>query len=226
VPDLDELLRHNRAWARDVVAREPDFFDKLVRQQAPELLWIGCSDSRVPANEITGLQPGELFVHRNVANLVVHTDFNCLSVLEYAVVVLGVHHVIVCGHLGCGGIEAALGEREVGLVDNWLRHVRDVHATHRERLEAITDPRRRWELLCELNVVAQVANVCATGVVRGAWERGHELAVHGLVYSLADGLLRDLGLGIRGPQEVAESVEAAIATVFAEEEPTSPARSA
>jgi len=191
VPDLEELFERNRAWASAMVERDPAFFSDLAEHQAPAYLWIGCSDSRVPANQILDLRPGQVFVHRNVANLVVHTDLNCLSVLQYAVDVLRVRHVIVCGHYGCGGIASALDGGRHGLVDNWLRHVADVAETHAADLDALGHE-ERLARLCELNVAAQVANVCGTTVVEDAWARGDDLTVHGLVYDLEDGLLRDL----------------------------------
>jgi carbonic anhydrase len=194
VTDLRELFDNNRAWAAEQVARDPGFFADLAERQSPAYVWIGCSDSRVPANQIVGLAPGEVFVHRNVANLVVHTDLNCLSVLHYAVDVLGVRHVIVCGHYGCGGVRAAFDGSRHGLIDNWLRHVADVAEKHAGELDAITDDERRFDRLCELNVVEQVANVSQTTVVEDAWGRGQDLTVHGLVYGLEDGLLRDLGV--------------------------------
>ena len=193
---LSKLLVNNRAWAAARVEHDPTFFTRLEKQQAPEYLWIGCSDSRVPANEIVGLDPGELFVHRNVANLVVHTDLNCLSVLQFAVDVLKIKHVIVCGHYGCGGVGAALRGERLGLVDNWLRRiemVRDRHAPLIERAAA-----RSADLLCELNVVEQVRNVCQTTVLRDAWRRGREVTVHGWIYRLHDGRLHDLGVSIDG----------------------------
>jgi len=190
---LEELFERNRAWASAMVARDPAFFSELARRQTPAYLWIGCSDSRVPANQILDLRPGEVFVHRNVANVVVHTDLNCLSVLQYAVDVLRVHHVIVCAHYGCGGVAAALDGGRHGLVDNWLRHVADVAETHDAELAALGDE-ERLARLCELNVVEQVANVCGTTIVGDAWARGDDLTVHGLVYDLEDGLLRDLAV--------------------------------
>ncbi|HEU0015703.1 MAG TPA: carbonate dehydratase [Longimicrobium sp.] len=208
---LSHLFANNRAWARDMAARDPDFFARLSRQQAPEYLWIGCSDSRVPANEIVGLLPGELFVHRNVANVVVHTDLNCLSVLQFAVDVLQVRHVIVSGHYNCGGVRAALENAKVGLADNWLRHVQDVVNKHRAQLDAIADDEARLDRLCELNVAEQVLNVCQTTVVQDAWERGQPLAIHGWIYRLADGLLRDLGMCVTCADEVAPMHEAAVA---------------
>jgi len=191
---LSDLFALNRAWAARVVARDPEFFERLSRQQAPEYLWIGCSDSRVPANEIVGLLPGELFVHRNVANVVVHTDLNCLSVLQYAVDVLGVKHVIVCGHYGCGGVQAALEGTRVGLSDGWLRHVQDVAQKHHVALARRSTPAERLDLLCELNVLEQARNITRTTVVRDAWARGQSVSVHAWAYGLRDGLLRDLGL--------------------------------
>jgi len=189
---LAHLFDNNRNWAAELTRGDPDFFERLVGLQAPEYLWIGCSDSRVPANQIVGLAPGELFVHRNVANVVVHTDLNCLSVLQFAVDVLHVKHVIVCGHYGCGGVLAALRDEKLGLIDNWLRHIQDVGAKYRTQLEALPGERERLKRLCELNVIEQVRNVGDTTVVRDAWRRGQELAVHGWIYDVRDGLLRDL----------------------------------
>jgi carbonic anhydrase len=185
--DVKELFENNRAWAARMEAREPGFFAKLSAQQAPRYLWIGCSDSRVPANEIVGLLPGELFVHRNVANLVVHTDFNCLSVIQYAVDVLRVRDIIVCGHYGCGGVHAALDDDALGLIDNWLRHIRDVAGMYAADLQALADGPARIDRLCELNVREQVANVCRTTIVRGAWQRGQRLTVHGWIYRIQMG---------------------------------------
>ncbi len=190
---IAELFERNRAWAAGVRAAHPDFFSSLARQQAPEFLWIGCSDSRVPANQITGLEPGEVFVHRNVANLVVHTDLNCLSVLQFAIDLLHVRHVIVCGHYGCSGVRAALANQRIGLADNWLRHLKDVRAQHVRELDAIAEPAARERRLCELNVRAQVRHVCESSVAREAWSRGQAFAVHGWIYDVEDGLLRDLG---------------------------------
>ena len=200
---LDDLLEKNRKWAQAIRERDPDFFPKLSRQQAPTYLWIGCSDSRVPANEIVDLLPGELFVHRNVANIVVHTDLNCLSVIQFAVDILKVKHVIVVGHYGCGGIRCALSRQRVGLSDNWLRHVHDVHKKHAEQLARREDPSWQLDRLCELNVLEQVINVCQTTIVQDAWQRGADLTVHGWVYSLADGLIRDLSLHIASLEEEA-----------------------
>ena len=195
--DLADLFERNRAWAAAMVADDPRFFAELVERQTPEYLWIGCSDSRVPANQIVDLAPGDIFVHRNVANVVVHTDLNCLSVLQYAVDVLRVRHVIVCGHYGCGGVAAALHRSRHGLIDNWLRHVEDVAEQHAAELASLAEE-RRLDRLCELNVVAQVTNVCRTTVVEEAWARGQDVTVHGLVYGLEDGLLRDLGVSTDG----------------------------
>ncbi len=193
---LEHLLENNREWAARIKCEDSDFFAKLAAQQSPKYLWIGCSDSRVPANTIIGLMPGDVFVHRNVANVVVHTDLNCLSVIQFAIDVLRVEHVIVCGHYGCGGVHAALEKQEHGLIDNWLRHVGDVHSLHRGELDAIPDFTKRVDRLCELNVAKQVENVCQTTVVRDAWRRGQDVAVHGWIYSINDGLIRDLGLCI------------------------------
>ena len=198
--DLAELFERNRAWAAQMVADDPRFFAELAERQAPEYLWIGCSDSRVPANQIVGLAPGEIFVHRNVANVVVHTDLNCLSVLQYAVDVLGVRHVIVCGHYGCGGVRAALDGSRHGLVDNWLRHVMDVGEKHSDELASLPDD-RRFDRMCELNVIEQVVNVGQTTVVEDAWARGQNLTVHGIVYRLEDGLLRDLRVSLASSEE-------------------------
>jgi carbonic anhydrase len=189
---LSHLFESNRAWSRAMREQDPEFFSKLSRQQTPRYLWIGCSDSRVPANQIVGLLPGELFVHRNVANVVVHTDLNCLSVAQFAVDILRVQHIIVCGHYGCGGVRAVLCQERLGLADNWLRHVEDVRQKHESRLLALPELAQRLDRLCELNVIEQVLNVCHTSIVRDAWQRGQALAVHGWIYGLQDGLLRDL----------------------------------
>jgi carbonic anhydrase len=191
---LERLLQNNRAWAAERLQRDPGFFSRLEQIQRPEFMWIGCSDSRVPANEIVGLDPGELFVHRNVANIVVHTDLNCLSVLQFAVDVLQVKHVIVCGHYGCGGIHAALEKEEHGLIDNWLRHVQDVERDYEDELALIADQRTRENRLCELNVAEQVRNVARTTIVQDAWRRGHAIQLHGWIYGLKDGLITDLGV--------------------------------
>jgi carbonic anhydrase len=198
VSGLDDLFERNRRWAAAMVERDPEFFSELATHQSPEYLWIGCSDSRVPANEIVGLAPGDVFVHRNVANIVVHTDLNCLSVLQYAVDVLEIEHVIVCGHYGCGGVAAALEGARHGLIDNWLRHVQDVGAKHVGELDGLPAG-ARLDRLCELNVVEQVENVAQTTIVEDAWARGQALTVHGLVYGLGDGLLRDLGVSVSAP---------------------------
>jgi carbonic anhydrase len=208
---LSHLFANNRAWAAEMTRREPDFFARLSGQQAPRYLWVGCSDSRVPANQIVGLMPGEMFVHRNVANVVVHTDLNCLSVIQLAVEVLRVEHVIVCGHYGCGGVLAALRDDRLGLIDNWLRHVQDVHGKHRAHLDALPTEAQRHDRLCELNVIEQVVNVSQTTVVREAWARGQALAVHGWIYRLTDGLLRDVGMCVTGEGELAACYEAALA---------------
>jgi carbonic anhydrase len=194
--DLQELLEKNRQWAEEIKASDPQFFNSLAQQQTPRYLWIGCSDSRVPATQLVGLKPGDMFVHRNVANVVVHTDFNCLSVLQFAVDVLNVSHVIVCGHYGCGGVKAAMDNLQLGLIDNWLRHVQDVMHKNNEELETIVDDGRRLDRLCELNVSDQVLNVSKTTIVQNAWNRGQELAIHGWIYGISDGLLRDLNISI------------------------------
>jgi carbonic anhydrase len=193
---LKHLFANNREWAANMTRQDPEFFSRLTSQQAPQYLWIGCADSRVPANEIVGLAPGELFVHRNVANIVVHADLNCLSVLQFAVEVLKVEHIIVCGHYGCGGVRAALRDDRLGLVDNWLRHVQDVRWKHRAELDSLPTEEQRHDRLCEMNVVEQVVNVSQTTVVRDAWTRGQSLAVHGWIYDLHDGLLRDLAVSV------------------------------
>jgi carbonic anhydrase len=200
VASLDHLFASNRNWSQRIKARDPQFFDTLARQQAPKYLWIGCADSRVPANEIVDLLPGELFVHRNVANVVVHTDLNCLSVLQYAVDVLAVEHVIVCGHYGCGGVRAALSNASLGLIDNWLRHVQDVRDRNLHELRGVADEEARIDRLCELNVAAQVRNVCQTTIVQDAWRRRQSLSVHGWIYSLQDGLLRDMYVSESAPR--------------------------
>ncbi|WHI44699.1 carbonate dehydratase [Microbulbifer sp. EKSA008] len=201
--EIRQLFARNRAWAEDRTAQDPEFFQRLSRLQVPKYLWIGCSDSRVPANEIVGMAPGELFVHRNIANVVVHTDFNCLSVLQYAVEVLKVEHVVVCGHYGCGGVQAAMGHSECGLVDNWLRHIKDVYARHRQELESL-DKESRSARLCELNVMAQVQNLAMTKIVQHAWDRGQRLSLHGWIYDIRDGLIRDLGMRMDDRGQVPE----------------------
>ncbi|MGC8724490.1 MAG: carbonate dehydratase [Acidobacteriota bacterium] len=210
---LKQLFENNRAWAEEVSSRDPDFFRRLSLQQAPEYLWIGCSDSRVPANQVVGLMPGELFVHRNVANVVVHTDLNCLSVVQFAVDVLKVRHLIVCGHYGCGGVRAAMRDDRHGLIDNWLRHVQDVQRKHRPLLDSVSDEKSRTDRLCELNVIEQAANLCETTVVQDAWAREQPLSVHGWIYGLEDGLLRDLGLCVTRAGELAEAYRAALAAL-------------
>jgi len=210
---LSHLFESNRAWAGRIRQQDPDFFAKLSQQQFPGYLWIGCSDSRVPANQIVGLLPGELFVHRNIANLVVHTDLNCLSVLQFAVDVLKVRHVIVCGHYGCSGVGAALRRDRLGLSDNWLRHVQDVQQKHEGLLAAAPDQAAAFNRLCELNVIEQVVNVGQTTIVRDAWERGQPLAVHGWIYGLQDGLLRDLNITMTAAQEVPATYQAALAAL-------------
>ncbi len=207
---LPELIENNRNWVANVNKTDPEFFNTLSKGQSPQFLWIGCADSRVPANQILGLNPGEVFVHRNIANVVVHSDFNCQSVLEYAVSVLKVKHVIVCGHYGCGGVKAASENHHVGLIDNWLRHIRDVRQKHEAALQEIDDEGARFDRLVELNVVEQAENVCHSTVVQDAWERGQSLAVHGWIYSIGDGLLKDLDVTIAGPDEIAESYRVAI----------------
>lgn len=208
---LPELFENNRRWAARTVAREPSFFRELSAQQAPAHLWIGCSDSRVPANEIVGLMPGELFVHRNVANLVMHTDLNCLSVLQYAIEVLRVRHVIVCGHYGCGGVRAALDGAKLGLIDNWLRDVQDIRAKYARHLDGLGDGPARADRLCELNVLEQAAHVCETTIVQDAWARGQALSVHGWIYGLHDGLLRHLQFCVTAPEQTTGALHAAVA---------------
>ena len=210
--NLFHLFDFNRAWSNRMQEIDPDFFSKLSRLQSPEYLWIGCSDSRVPANQIVGLLPGEVFVHRNVANVVVHTDLNCLSVIQFAVDALAVKHIMVVGHYGCGGVKAALQKERVGLVDIWLRHVQDVHAKHLAAVDALP-PERQSDRLCELNVLEQVANVCQTFVVQDAWQRGQPLTVHGWIYGLEDGLVRDLGLTVRRPEDLLPRYSAALAAL-------------
>jgi carbonic anhydrase len=202
VQKLKILFQNNKEWVARRIASDRDYFRRMADAQDPLYLWIGCSDSRVPANEIVGLEPGELFVHRNVANLFPHTDFNCLSVLEYAVDLLKTEHVIVCGHYGCGGVKAAMDDHALGLVDNWLRHIRDVHARFKEELEAISDLKARYNRLVELNVIQQVLNICHTTIVQGAWNRKQPLSIHGWVYDLSSGRLHDLNCCISNPEQV------------------------
>lgn len=203
---LRGLLENNRRWAESEVERDPEFFSRLAKQAAPEYLWIGCSDSRVPANELLGLLPGDVFVHRNIANVVVHSDLNCLSVLQFAIDVLKVKHVIIVGHYGCKGVHAAMTGTRVGLVDNWLRHVHDVHQKHERYMGTVLNEQKRSERLVELNVVEQVSNVCATTIVQDAWERGQDLTVHGWVYGINDGKLQDMGIAVSGRDQLAPAV--------------------
>ncbi len=204
---LKNLFDNNRKWAARIKKSEPDFFTKLSRQQNPEYLWIGCSDSRVPSNQIVDLLPGEIFVHRNIANVVIHTDLNCLSVIQYAVEVLKVKHIIVCGHYGCGGIKAALEKRSFGLIDTWLRHIKDVYRHHQDKLDAIADENERFNLLCELNVVEQVGNVCHTSIVQKAWESGRDLSVHGWIYSIENGILKNLDVCVDNVSDISDTYE-------------------
>lgn len=208
--DLSELLANNRTWSERIKANDPGFFPALAQQQTPHYLWIGCSDSRVPPTQLVGLPPGELFVHRNVANVVVHTDFNCLSVLQFAVDLLKVSHVIVCGHDGCGGVQAAMQNLKLGLADNWLRHVQDVMHRFEAPLAEVRDEEQRLNRLCELNVIEQVLNVSRTTIVQNAWDRGQELAVHGWIYGIGDGLLRDLDICITNQTELSAAYEDAV----------------
>jgi carbonic anhydrase len=208
--DLDELLRNNRDWAEQVRREDPQFFERLSQQQAPKYLWIGCSDSRVPANQIMGLAPGEVFVHRNIANVMVHTDLNCMSVIQFAVDVLQIEHILVVGHYGCGGVHAALTGTRVGLADNWIRHVGDVAQKHASMLEGLA-PELRDNRLCELNAIEQAENVCLTTVVRDAWARGQKLSVHGWVYSLLDGRVRELGMDVDSADQLQPAYERALA---------------
>ncbi len=198
----NKLFERNRAWADKIKQEDPGFFERLSEQQTPEYLWIGCADSRVPANQIVALEPGEVFVHRNIANVVVHSDLNCMSVIQYAVEVLQVKHIIVCGHYGCGGVKAALGNEQHGMIDNWLRHIKDVYRLHRQKIEACTDEKQKLNLLCELNVIEQVANVSHTTIVQNAWKAGRELAIHGWVYGIEDGILHDLSVCVSNPFKI------------------------
>ena len=219
---LANLFDKNRAWSEAMRKREPEFFAKLSRQQSPEYLWIGCSDSRVPANQIVGLLPGEIFVHRNIANVVVHTDLNCLSVAQFAVDVIKVRHIIVCGHYACGGVRAALREDRHGLVDNWLRHIQDVRDKHAPLLKTLDNEVERVDRLCELNVIEQVLNVCQTSIARDAWQRGQELTVHSWIYGLHDGIIRNLGMAVGSWKEVEPAHRRAVANLG---KPTRPAPS-
>ncbi|MDR3213993.1 MAG: carbonate dehydratase [Azoarcus sp.] len=211
---ISQLFTNNRTWADSMQAEDPAYFLRLVRQQSPEYLWIGCSDSRVPANQIIGLDPGEVFVHRNVANVVVHTDLNALSVIQYAIDILRIRHVLVVGHYGCGGVKAAMDDEKNGLVDNWLRHVQDVRDRHAARLAQLSDPALRLDRLCELNVIHQVINICQTTVLRDAWQRGQDVTVHAWCYSLQNGLVSDLKVSARGREEAVEQARNAIARMF------------
>ena len=202
--ELTRLFQNNKKWAAEQAAADPQYFERLAAQQSPRFLWIGCSDSRVPANKILGLEPGEVFVHRNVANLVVHTDISCLSVLQFGIEVLKIENVIVCGHYGCGGVHAACGNQQFGLIDNWLRNIKDVYSRYRHELNGIADDFKRGERLCELNVMRQVRNVGSDVFVQDAWARGQQVCVHGWVYSLSTGLVNDLGVTIGGPEDLAE----------------------
>lgn len=201
---LQDLIDRNRTWSKRVKAQDPEFFTNLSKQQSPQYLWIGCSDSRVPANQIVDLLPGEIFVHRNVGNVVVHTDFNCLSVIEYAVAVLKVKHIIVCGHYGCGGVKSALGNSQLGLIDNWLRNIKDVYTKHEGALAEIEDEAIRLNRLCELNVIEQVNNICHTTIIQQAWRTGQDLSVHGWIYSIENGRLKDLEVSISTQEEIGE----------------------
>jgi len=215
--DLQHLFEKNRIWSETIRQDDPEFFQRLSRLQSPEYLWIGCSDSRVPANQIAGLLPGEVFVHRNVANQVVHSDLNCLSVLQYGVDALRVKHILVVGHYGCGGVKAAHQNLRLGLVDNWLRHIQDVKQKHGAKLAAVGDDKILVDRLCELNVVEQVLNVCQTTVVQEAWNRGQELSIHGWIFGLTDGLVRDLGISIDSPGDVQATYERALAALATDE---------
>lgn len=210
---LPELFNNNREWAKRITERDETFFERLAANQSPEFLWIGCSDSRVPPTTLVGLSSGDLFVHRNVANVVVHTDLNCLSVLQYAIEVLQVKHIIVCGHYGCGGVKAALHNLKLGLIDNWLRHVQDVMDKHDALLKNLDDDEQRLDKLCELNVIEQVINVCQTTIVQSAWERGQSLSIHGWIYGIQDGLLRDLSLCVNNQEEMRSVYGAAISVI-------------
>ena len=214
---LPHLFAQNRAWADAIRAKDPEFFPKLSRQQSPEYFWIGCSDSRVPANEIVNLLPGEMFVHRNIANVVVHTDLNCLSAMQFAVDVLKVKHIIVCGHYGCSGVRAALRCDRIGLADNWLRHIQDVSDKHKVCIHAISGEVGRTDILCELNVIEQASNVCQTTIVRDAWERGQPLTVHGWIYGLSDGIIRNLGISVSSVGEFEPQYKAALGGISSKE---------
>lgn len=212
--ELTDLLAKNQQWASSIKEQDPDFFDRLKNQQTPEFLWIGCSDSRVPANQIVGMLPGDIFVHRNVANLVVHTDLNCLSVMQYAVEVLKVKHIIVTGHYGCGGVRAALEGASFGLIDNWLRHIQDVYQIHQTALDQVSDFDQRCDRLCELNVVEQVSNVVRTSVVQDAWKRNQRLSIHGWIYGIHNGLVKDLAVSVNDSQALAAAKESAYQSIL------------
>jgi carbonic anhydrase len=216
VNDIEILFENNRNWAQHTVEQQPTFFSELAKQQSPHYLWIGCSDSRVPANQIIGLLPGEVFVHRNIANVVVHSDLNCLSVIQYAVEVLKVKHIIVCGHYGCGGVTCAYHNQRFGLIDNWLRHIQDIHKKH---LNQFQTPKKLSpvDLLCQLNVIEQAYNVCQTTIVQDAWMKQADLEIHGWIYSLQDGLLQDLGMNIRNIEEIETHYHQALETIFGNE---------
>lgn len=213
MPALTHLFENNKAWSERIRQEDPDFFSKLSHQQSPSYLWIGCADSRVPANQVVDLMPGELFVHRNIANLVVHTDLNCLSVMQFAVEILKVRHIIVCGHYGCSGVQAAFRRARIGLSDNWLRHLQDVQQKHEKLLDGAADESTAADKLCELNVIEQVVNVCQTTIAHDAWERGQELAVHGWVYGLKDGIARDLSVTVTRAEDTAAVHQAAVAAL-------------
>ncbi|MBP7132876.1 MAG: carbonate dehydratase [Aquabacterium sp.] len=209
--NIDQLFESNRAWARDIEQRSPGFFSRLQQQQSPQYLWIGCSDSRVPANEICGLLPGEMFVHRNVANVVAHSDLNCLSVMEFAIDMLKVKHIMVVGHYGCGGVRAAMDDLRIGIVDNWIRHVKDVRNNHLDWLKSVPEGSMRYDALCELNVLQQSFNVCQTTMVQDAWARGQQIVVHGWVYGLQNGLINDLSMTVKSSDDVVPAYENAVA---------------
>jgi carbonic anhydrase len=213
--EIDALFERNRSWASAILAEDPEFFKRLSELQNPEYLWIGCSDSRVPANQITGLLPGEVFVHRNIANVVVHSDLNCLSVVQYAVDVLRVRHILIVGHYGCGGVRAAMEKQRLGLVDNWLRHVHDLREKHKKLFSQLDDHDQRLRRMCEINVVEQVFNICHTTVVRDAWERQQSLTVHGMVYDVADGILKNLEVSVATHRQSHERYDAAIERIYA-----------
>ncbi|MGK9475838.1 carbonate dehydratase [Melioribacter sp. OK-6-Me] len=200
-PALKKLFAQNRKWSQSIKNKDPEFFEKLSHQQNPKYLWIGCSDSRVPANQIIGLMPGEVFVHRNIANMVIHTDLNCLSVIQYAVEILNVEHIIVCGHYGCGGVKAAMESKEHGLIDNWLRHIKDVYRFNQDMFKEVKNPEDRIDMMCRLNVIEQVRNLCGTSIIQKRWKEKKNLSVHGVIYSLKDGLLQDLNVSISSMSE-------------------------